>query len=69
MPQLPQIPPPVPTPTLLDIGFLMIISAPEAPLHDSSAMFLAGRVLDTGANLRIDTGASHNIINTTFARL
>jgi hypothetical protein len=47
----------------------MMISAPEAPLHGSSAMFLAGRVLDTGANLRIDTGASHNIINTTFARL
>lgn len=58
-----------PMPQRLHIGLFVMIDAPEEPLHGNSTLFLAGSVLDTGANLLVDTGATHNVIDTNFARL
>ena len=55
--------------TNVDNSLLMMIGTGQFPVQGRPPMYLAGVVSGIGVHILVDTGATHNIIDSNVARL
>ena len=54
--------------TDIDPRMMMLIGAPNSAVRGGRTMLLAGAILGQGVQILVDTGATHNVIDSSSAR-